>query len=193
MIGKSILFRDARKRRMILTSQVESFVWTKKERKSFFKRDACKKPAYFFVSSSSNDRLSLIIFQSRKFNSIISNCSWNFFLDEEFNPIFFFFSNVLLFQSILIRVAIFHVVFSTIVFFFFFFWNTINKFLYKLREIRISFKYFSFFLSTSTNANMKLKFPFNVRFTVVKIFILLYANSIKLSKPTIILFYRISF
>lgn len=192
MIGKSILFRDARKRRMILTSQVESFVWTKKERKSFFKRDACKKPAYFFVSSSSNDRLSLIIFQSRKFNSIISNCSWNFFLDEEFNPIFFFFSNVLLFQSILIRVAIFHVVFSTIVFFFFF-WNTINKFLYKLREIRISFKYFSFFLSTSTNANMKLKFPFNVRFTVVKIFILLYANSIKLSKPTIILFYRISF
>lgn len=190
MIGKSILFRDARKRRMILTSQVESFVWTKKERKSFFKRDACKKPAYFFVSSSSNDRLSLIIFQSRKFNSIISNCSWNFFLDEEFNPIFFFFSNVLLFQSILIRVAIFHVVFSSIVFFF---WNTINKFLYKLREIRISFKYFSFFLSTSTNANMKLKFPFNVRFTVVKIFILLYANSIKLSKPTIILFYRISF
>lgn len=190
MIGKFILFRDARKRRMILTSQVESFVWTKKERKSFFKRDACKKPAYFFVSSSSNDRLSLIIFQSRKFNSIISNCSWNFFLDEEFNPIFFFFSNVLLFQSILIRVAIFHVVFSSIVFFF---WNTINKFLYKLREIRISFKYFSFFLSTSTNANMKLKFPFNVRFTVVKIFILLYANSIKLSKPTIILFYRISF
>lgn len=143
------------------TLVTEGWFWQVRWNLSFGRRknekaslNACKKPAYFFVSSSSNDRLSLIIFQSRKFNSIISNCSWNFFLDEEFNPIFFFFSNVLLFQSILIRVAIFHVVFSTIVFFF---WNTINKFLYKLREIRISFKYFSFFLSTSTNANVKLK------------------------------------
>lgn len=154
MIGKFILFRDARKRRMILTSQVESFVWTKKERKSFFKRDACKKPAYFFVSSSSNDRLSLIIFQSRKFNSIISNCSWNFFLDEEFNPIFFFF-----FKCIAISIDFNPSCDISCCVFFdcFFFWNTINKFLYKLREIRISFKYFSFFLSTSTNANVKLK------------------------------------
>lgn len=172
MIGKFILFRDARKRRMILTSQVESFVWTKKERKSFFKRDACKKPAYFFVSSSSNDRLSLIIFQSRKFNSIISNCSWNFFLDEEFNPIFFFFSNVLLFQSILIRVAIFHVVFSTIVFFFFFFETRLTNFYTNYARFEsLSNIFLSFFLLQRTQMwNWKDEFSFNVRFTVVKNF-----------------------
>lgn len=70
-----------------------------------------------------------------------------FFLDQEFNPMFFFFFDILLFQSILIPVVLFRIVFSIIVFFTFFFWNTINKFLYKLRGIQIFFAIFlSFFL-----------------------------------------------
>lgn len=70
-----------------------------------------------------------------------------FFLDQEFNPMFFFFFDILLFQSILIPVVLFRIVFSIIVFFTYFFLNTINKFLYKLRGIQIFFAIFlSFFL-----------------------------------------------
>lgn len=59
----------------------------------------------------------------------------------------FLFLDILLFQSILIPVVLFRIVFSIICIFYVFFWNTINKFLYKLRRIQIFFAIFlSFFL-----------------------------------------------
>lgn len=60
---------------------------------------------------------------------------------------FFFFFDILLFQSILIPVVLFRIVFSIIVFFTFFFETRLTNFLYKLRGIQIFFAIFlSFFL-----------------------------------------------